>query len=199
MEEYLFSTGGLIKLNQELSGSLKYGHGERGNNFGVRCRVRSSRSIFMRPQRALARNAIRAIVTHRTKQAKRLEAKLKERVAKLRKAYNRPADIRDDIVDLAGVRIALHFPSDSEKVAKIIEDACDIVKRVRFPDPDNTSSRGQDGTARNQETNSVLKERTGPHYEQRFSGYLADHYCVKMKLEIWPHRNLEMISDAPSR
>jgi ppGpp synthetase/RelA/SpoT-type nucleotidyltranferase len=51
----------------------------------------------------LASNAIRAIVTHRVKEGHRLEAKLRERVRKLGREYRSPKDIRDDVVDLAGV------------------------------------------------------------------------------------------------
>lgn len=57
----------------------------------------------------LASNAIRSIVSHRVKQTSRLEIKLRERQRKHNKVYKTPSDIRNDIVDLAGLRIALYL------------------------------------------------------------------------------------------
>ncbi|RDL42559.1 Uncharacterized protein BP5553_02538 [Venustampulla echinocandica] len=109
----------------------------------------------------LASNAIRAIVTHRVKQGHRLEAKLSAK------------EIRDDVVDIAGVRIALYFPSDREKIDKIIHDAFAVVKHKSFPEQDNK---------RNSDSISVVTEKVS-EFEQRFHGYSADLYRVRMRVE----------------
>ncbi|KAF8849817.1 hypothetical protein BDZ45DRAFT_752378 [Acephala macrosclerotiorum] len=121
----------------------------------------------------LASNAIRAIVTHRVKQGHRLEAKLRERVRKLGREYRSAKEIRDDVVDLAGVRIALYFPSDREKIDKIIHDAFAEVKHKSFPEQDN--KRVSDSV-------SVVTDKAS-EFEQRFHGYSADHYRVRMRVE----------------
>lgn len=122
----------------------------------------------------LASNGIRAIVTHRVKQGNRLEAKLRERVRKQGKVYRTAADIRNDIVDLAGVRIALYFPSDREKIEKIINDAfTDIDYRV-FPEEDDYRPKTP--------ASSTISEGSF-EFKQRFQGYSADHYRVRMKIE----------------
>ncbi|CZR51308.1 uncharacterized protein PAC_01183 [Phialocephala subalpina] len=121
----------------------------------------------------LASNAIRAIVTHRVKQGHRLEAKLRERVRKLGREYRSAKEIRDDVVDLAGVRIALYFPSDREKIDKIIHDAFAEVKHKSFPE--NENKRISDSV-------SVIIDKAS-EFEQRFHGYSADHYRVRMRVE----------------
>ena len=121
----------------------------------------------------LASNAIRAIVTYRVKQDSRLEAKLRERVRKLGREYRSAREIRDDIVDLAGVRIALYFPSDREKIDKIIHDAFTDVKHKTFPEQDE--KRGSDSLSQVGET--------PVDFQQRFHGYSADHYRVRMRVE----------------
>jgi ppGpp synthetase/RelA/SpoT-type nucleotidyltranferase len=121
----------------------------------------------------LASHAIRAIVTHRVKQGHRLEAKLGERIRKLGRDYRSSSEIREDVVDLAGVRIALYFPSDREKIEKIIHDAFTVVKHKSFPEQDNT---------RFSDTTSAATE-TSLDFQQRFNGYSADHYRVQMRVE----------------
>lgn len=121
----------------------------------------------------LASNGIRAIVTHRVKQRKRLEEKLRDRVNRAGKIYRSPDDIRNDVVDLAGVRIAIYFPSDGEKIRKIIDDAfSDIVYRS-FP-------YQKDGENTSRQTIQAIQDHG---FKQRFGGYFASHYRVKMRIE----------------
>jgi hypothetical protein len=94
----------------------------------------------------------------------RLEAKLCERAQKHGRIYRNAEDIRKDIVDLAGVRIAVYFPSDKEKIEKIIRDAfTDIDYRV-LPQWSNFRSSGF--------------SEDSSEFMQRFSGYSEDHYRV---------------------
>jgi ppGpp synthetase/RelA/SpoT-type nucleotidyltranferase len=63
-------------------------------------------------------NGIRAIVTFRAKSPERLKEKLAQRNPD--KNYQSEVDIRADIVDLSGVRIALYFPGDRAKIAALL-------------------------------------------------------------------------------
>src|SRR5437773_6347496 len=63
---------------------------------------------------------IRSMVTSRAKSVARLETKVRQRSGQ--KAYRRVEDIYDDIVDLAGVRVALYFPGEREQVDTLIKN-----------------------------------------------------------------------------
>ncbi|MGY1397032.1 GTP pyrophosphokinase [Streptomyces sp. SS10] len=102
----------------------------------------------------LKRSGVRCIVTHRAKDVKRLEKKCHQRAVK--KGYETVDDIYDDIVDLAGVRIALYFPSDQSQVEKAVHRLLDLLESRSFPE----SNGGSNG--------------------RRFSGYSATHYRVKL-------------------
>jgi len=100
---------------------------------------------------------IRSIVTSRAKAVDRLEAKVRERAA--RKNYASVEAIFDDIVDLAGMRVAMYFPGDHAHIDNIIRSLFDLVSDpITFPDP-----------------------ATPPKYKKRFCGYLATHYRVQLK------------------
>ena len=66
----------------------------------------------------LRATGIRSMVTSRAKAVDRLEAKVRERAP--RKDYASPEDIFADIVDLAGVRVAMYFPGDLPQVDTIV-------------------------------------------------------------------------------
>jgi len=61
---------------------------------------------------------IRSIVTSRAKNPQRLESKVRQRDKA--QVYKTIEDIFDDIVDLAGVRVALYFPAEREEVGRTI-------------------------------------------------------------------------------
>lgn len=99
---------------------------------------------------------IKAIVTHRTKKVDSLREKLNRRNDK--KQYLSDEDIEKDIVDLAGIRVALYFPSDRKVLNKTIERLFDIEAKKDFPsDPQR------------------------PKLNKRFSGYWASHYRVRLR------------------
>ncbi|MDF7662414.1 RelA/SpoT domain-containing protein [Erwiniaceae bacterium L1_54_6] len=103
---------------------------------------------------------IRAIVTSRAKSPVRLREKLIQRNEE--KEYKDEAEVYSDIVDLAGVRVALYFPDANLEVDKIIKDAFELISDERkFPKP---------GAIR----------KTGNRVN-RFPGYVATHYRVKLK------------------
>lgn len=108
----------------------------------------------------LEQNGIRAIVTHRAKRPDRLKKKLEGRIQ--RKGYKALSDIYDDIVDLAGVRVALYFPGDFENVEKLISARFLVKEKREFP-----------------ETGSEKDEKSP--YKKRFRGYRAYHFRVHLK------------------
>lgn len=99
---------------------------------------------------------IRSIVTSRAKSVTRLAPKVAARA--VRKNYSTISDIYDDIVDLAGVRVALYFPGQRGQVDAILRELFAL--------------------------NELSKEFPGnssPKYEKRFSGYWATHYRVYLR------------------
>lgn len=60
---------------------------------------------------------IRSIVTSRAKSAARLEPKVRARAHE--KKYSTSEEIYNDIVDLAGVRVALYFPEQRDQLGKV--------------------------------------------------------------------------------
>jgi len=98
------------------------------------------------------------MTTYRAKRHDSLREKLEKRA--VAKPYASMADIYDDIVDLAGVRLALYFPGDRAEVERILRDSFDVLKKKQFPH-----------TAR---TLTATGTKT-------FSGYGADHYRLKLR------------------
>lgn len=101
-------------------------------------------------------SGIRAIVTFRAKSPSRLLEKIKKR--NVDKKYTDFSEIDDDIVDLAGVRVALYFPNDLEHVEKIIRSKFNIIKEKSFPE------------------NNKIEGKI-------FLGYKAKHFRVSLKNE----------------
>lgn len=109
----------------------------------------------VRCEQLLATQGVRAIVSHRAKRPNKLHAKLLQRNKD--KNYKDNDEIRADIPDLAGVRIALYFPADRDKVKAILGEHFDVLKVKNFP-----------------ERMKLRKD------SKRFDGYHADHYRVLM-------------------
>ncbi|NLJ79548.1 MAG: RelA/SpoT domain-containing protein [Firmicutes bacterium] len=109
-------------------------------------------------ERGLKRRGLRALVTYRAKRLDSLAAKVESRAK--RKNYQTVADIYDDILDLAGVRIALYFPKDKEEVDSFVRNTFEVEAVKDFPRPNNRTP-----------------------YPKRFSGYAARHYRLKLKIE----------------
>ena len=104
---------------------------------------------------ALAKQGIRAIVKSRAKGLKRLSEKLQKRNAK--KPYRDLKAIYLDIIDLAGVRIALYFPTDNDKVDALVRELFTLTRKPKsFP------------------------EKKTPKKGKRFLGYFATHYLGRL-------------------
>lgn len=103
----------------------------------------------------LEQNGIRSIVTYCAKRPDRLKDKVISRNKS--KDYKTAEEIHDDLVDLAGVRIALYFPGDIEEVERLLNTKFAINEKRVFP------------------------QKSGePSYNKRFSGYAARHYRVNI-------------------
>jgi len=99
---------------------------------------------------------IRSMVTSRAKAVSRLEAKVSKR--NLAKNYVSMDDIYNDIVDLAGVRVALYFPGERGQVDSMIKSL------FFFAEPQKE-----------------FPSAPSPTYPKRFSGYWATHYRVQLR------------------
>jgi len=104
----------------------------------------------------LEKRGIKCIVSFRAKNPSRLYEKIEQR--KDKKKYKSIADIYSDIIDLAGVRVALYFPSEREIVDEVVKEIFEVKQKKQFP---------------------VQSHK--PKYEKRFSGYWATHYRSTIK------------------
>lgn len=105
----------------------------------------------------LKRIGLRALVTFRAKRLDSLMEKVTARAGQ--KQYKTIEDIYEDIVDLAGVRIALYFPGDRDEVDTFIRSNFNVELTKDFP----------------RETDFVQP------YPKRFAGYSARHYRLRLK------------------
>ncbi|WZL73353.1 RelA/SpoT domain-containing protein [Clostridiaceae bacterium 35-E11] len=118
----------------------------------------------------LEQAGIRAIVTNRAKRPDRLKDKLIKR--NIKKHYASMEEIYQDIIDLAGVRIALYFPGDQEEVEKFIKSNFTIIEIKKFPESITTSSLHNHST-----------------YTKLFFGYRATHYRIHLKKSLLPDKS----------
>jgi ppGpp synthetase/RelA/SpoT-type nucleotidyltranferase len=105
----------------------------------------------------LQASGIRSMVTYRAKAVARLEAKVRQRSAA--KQYKSVRDIYNDIVDLAGARVALYFPAERPRVDTLIRSLFFVV-----------------GTPKEFPAASSAR-----YHNRRFSGYSAIHYRVRLR------------------
>ena len=96
------------------------------------------------------------IVTARAKSIARLKDKCLQRNI-THGPYASIDSIYDDIVDLAGVRVALYFPGEINQVDGAIARLFRVILKKKFPDPSKVNAK------------------------KRFSGYSAKHYRVQLK------------------
>ena len=99
---------------------------------------------------------VKAITSWRAKNPDSLRSKLLKRDKE--KQYKHINEIRKDITDLSGVRIALYFPSEIEAVDKILNEIFMVKNKKTFPE-----------------------QSQKPTHSKRFSGYGATHYRVTLK------------------
>lgn len=99
---------------------------------------------------------LKAIISNRAKRIDRLKEKVVQRNKK--KNYKSKRAIEKDIVDLAGIRVALYFPSEREVLGQVIQELFEVEETKTFPENSHK-----------------------PKHNKRFSGYWATHYRVRLK------------------
>jgi ppGpp synthetase/RelA/SpoT-type nucleotidyltranferase len=109
----------------------------------------------------LQASGIRAMVTSRAKAPRRLEDKIRQRAGA--RTYASVDDIHADIVDLAGVRVALYFPGERREVDKIVSEQFALTAPPK-----------------------LFTGTSNPSYEKRFSGYWATHYRLQLRAASLP-------------
>lgn len=121
-------------------------------------------------------SGLRAIVTSRAKSVDRLREKLHRR--DLDAPYASVAAIREDIADLAGVRVALYFPGQMDEAERIIRAALDVQHEKVFPSAREPVELK--ATAPRPVTDDGVVQSSIPvvAHSQRFSGYGARHFRV---------------------
>ncbi len=107
---------------------------------------------------AMKAAGIKSIISSRAKKADSLREKI-ERRFKTRN-YENEEQIREDIYDLAGVRIALYFPNERDAVDRIIREKFNVVKCKTFPEKND-------------------RKRKRPKINK--AEYCANHYRVYLK------------------
>lgn len=125
---------------------------------------------------ALASSGLRAIVTSRAKSVDRLVDKLQARNRE--KPYTSIVQIRRDIADLAGVRVALYFPGQMDEAERVIRATLDVQQDKRFPaerEPAGPKTGGPDSVG---DKGASLSSPGASAHLQRFSGYGARHFRV---------------------
>ncbi len=111
---------------------------------------------------ALKRQGLRVLVTSRAKRLDSLASKVEDRAQE--KNYQSIEEIYEDIVDLAGVRIALFFPQDQREVDQFIRSNFTVESVKDFPE-----ALGHPGA-----------------YPKQFLGYVGRHYRLYLKPESLP-------------
>lgn len=114
-----------------------------------------------RHTRALVKTSLKdagilAITTSRVKDSERLKEKLD--IRNRGKHYCSTHDIIADIPDFIGIRIALYFPGDNDRVRSLIHQYFAVEKVKQFP----------------------AEQRENRIYQRKFPGYCATHYRVHL-------------------
>lgn len=116
-----------------------------------------AREAHKQLEAALRLVGLRAIVSSRVKSPERLADKVRERVASGKCRTLKEIDAA--IVDRVGLRVALYFPGEADAVQDIIAEIFDLTQEPKlFPNP-----------------------QEAPRVENRFSGYGARHFRVRLR------------------
>lgn len=136
----------------------------------------------------LARRGIRAIVSSRAKDPVKLRQKLIKRSTRATdpKVYNSLKDIDLDIVDLAGVRVALYFPGDQMKVGQLIDEVLERTSPVKeFPEAESKPlSKGFVGYIAKHYRGPLRQDRLPPS-QRRFVQGSAEIQVASVLMHAW--------------
>jgi ppGpp synthetase/RelA/SpoT-type nucleotidyltranferase len=129
---------------------------------------------------------VKALVTYRPKDKKRLRTKLKKinraRIEAGQPGFQDEEDILQKIHDLAGVRIALYVPSQKDEVIEGIKSWFKDVKitRQRRGLQNCQVCHGASGSTAATGSNALQSHNIEDLYAPVFAGYTADHARVKL-------------------
>lgn len=156
--------------------------------------ARVALTIEQRCRDLLEENHISAVVTSRAKCPMRLKEKLEKRNPELQ--YSTEADIRSNIPDLSGVRIALYFPSQQETVIQLLQQSFVPILVKKYdsasaaelspPDSPQESPRNDKNTLTDVPTQHIFRP----------TGYTAVHLHMGVKADD-PLRKYSRTTDAP--
>jgi ppGpp synthetase/RelA/SpoT-type nucleotidyltranferase len=127
----------------------------------------------------LISKGIRAIVTFRAKNPSRLHDKIAKRAIEENKNYKNLEDIYQDVVDLAGVRIALYFNSERDEIEQIINDIFTVHKKKEFP----TEGKSQGYKATHYRAN--IKENSLTEQQKRYSNANVEIQVASLLMHAW--------------
>lgn len=140
-----------------------------------------AQTIEQRCRNLLKENHIPAVVTSRAKCPIRLREKLEKRNHELQ--YRTEAEIRSNIPDLSGIRIALYLPSQQEAVIQLLQHSFlpilvkkyDSTRAAELSPPDSPQESPQDHK-------NALTDVPTQHIF-RPTGYTAVHLHMSVKAE----------------
>lgn len=136
----------------------------------------------------LSRRGIRAIVSSRAKDPEKLKEKLIKRSTRATnpKVYNSLKDIDLDIVDLAGVRVALYFPGDQKKVGQLIDEVLEKTPSVKkFPEQGSKPlSKGLVGYIAEHHRGRLRQDRL-PQSQRRFVQGSVEIQVASLLMHAW--------------
>lgn len=121
----------------------------------------------------LKKNHIPAVISSRAKCPMRLIGKLEKRNAESR--YSTEADIRSNIRDLSGVRIALYFPSQQDDVIRLLQQLfVPLLVKIYDSIPTSDPSPRDSPQATSEDKESIITDVPTQHIF-RPTGYHAVH------------------------
>lgn len=135
--------------------------------------------------------ALEANVTCRAKAVDRLQAKLLKRNRK--RNYENESRIRDDIVDLSGVRIAVFFPHHMKRVNSFLVKEFEIEQTVSHPkQTEIMDTRSSKSTKEPNVEEGEGDDGFSINYTRRFTGYQATHFRARLGKK---HGKREFLAD----
>ena len=113
-------------------------------------------------------------ITSRVKTLSSLRRKLAERQReRSRSPYQNEEEIKDDIVDIVGVRISLYFPNSASVVEKMIEDTLSVVGAPK-------QIEGRVKEKDDERKDYISGQEAKKPYDWKFPGYTAKHFRVRL-------------------
>lgn len=100
--------------------------------------------------------------------------------------FKSPEDMLAALHDFGGMRISLYFPGDIERVAAIIEERFNVVRRIEKGHGSQVNVQGLEERLELLQNSERIKQTTADSKEfqrsmRTFTGYKATHFVVKLR------------------